>query len=120
MSSASRTGSCRGTSSAATETGSVVVRAVIAAARTMGDGRYPSSEAWCSESTAAAAPCSSPHAAISRAAAYSSSVVAGPELGARMSNRIMNTDGSYGADPRRSCGVRDSDDEARSHRRTEE
>ena len=39
MSSASRTGSCSGTSSAATMIGIVVVRAAIAVASTIGDGR---------------------------------------------------------------------------------
>jgi hypothetical protein len=39
MSSASRTGSCSGTSSAATLIGTVAVRAAIAVASTMGAGR---------------------------------------------------------------------------------
>ncbi len=39
MSSARRTGSCSGTSSAATMIGTVVVRAATAAASTSGDGR---------------------------------------------------------------------------------
>ena len=68
MSSARRTGSCSGTSSAATVIGIVEVRAAIAVARISGDGRYPSGDAWCSETATASAPCCSPHTAISMAA----------------------------------------------------
>ena len=44
------------------------MRAAIAVARTIGEGLYPSSDPWCSQSTAAAHPRVSLHVAISIAA----------------------------------------------------
>src|SRR5215469_2390563 len=46
---------------------------------------------WCSHTTAARAPRLSDHSAISRAVEYSSGAGA-PQSGARMSNRIRNTE----------------------------
>src|SRR5579859_8088048 len=74
--------------------GSVVVRAAIAVAKTIGDGRYPSLTPWCSQTTAARAPRLSDHSAISRAAAYRS-VAGAPHSGARMSNRMRNIGGTF-------------------------
>ncbi len=69
MSSASLIGSYNGTSSAATLIAICLVRAAMAEARINGDGRYPSSDMWCSETATAVNPWSSLHAAMSSAAA---------------------------------------------------
>ncbi len=74
MSSASRTGSQNGSTTAASMIGSRSVRAAIADASTSGEGRWPSSAPWCSDSTATIAPRVSAHAHMSIAAAYSSLV----------------------------------------------
>jgi hypothetical protein len=70
-----------------------VVRAAMAAAITSGEGRYPSSEAWCSEMATDRQPRVSAHSTISRAAAYRSAGGVGP--GARRSKRSRN----MGPDP---------------------
>ena len=59
MSSASRTGSYRGAIRAHTVMGMRPVTAATAAAATSGEGRYPSSEPWCSERLTASWPHSS-------------------------------------------------------------
>ena len=94
MSSASRTGSQNGSTTAASMIGSRSVRAAMADASTIGDGRWLSSAPWCSDSTATTAPRVSAQAHMSMAAAYNS-VVGAPDEGARMSNRIVNTRADY-------------------------
>ena len=89
-SSANRTGSYSGRSAAATTIGVVVVTAASAAAIGNGDGRYPSSEAWCSETTTVAQPRLSAHAAMSIAARYRAPRAVASWPGARMSKRIVN------------------------------
>ena len=69
ISSARRTGSRKGSSTAAIMIGTRSVRAAIADARSNGAGRYPSGDAWCSHSTTAAQPRVSAQAHISMAAA---------------------------------------------------
>src|ERR1700741_5088875 len=62
----------------------------MAGASINGDGRYPSSDPWCSHSTAARPPCFSAHAHISGTAAYSATGGA-PREGARISKRSVYT-----------------------------
>lgn len=90
MSSASRTGLYNGRMRALTAMGTDVVRAASAAAIGNGLGRYPSSAAWCSDTTSRIRPRDSAHAAMSSAAGYSDDAGA-PPAGARMSNRRVNT-----------------------------
>ena len=94
MSSASRTGSQNGSTTAANMIGSRSVRAAIADANTSGEGRWLSSAPWCSDSTATIAPRDSAQAHMSIAPAYKS-LVGAPNEGARMSNRIVNTRTDY-------------------------
>src|SRR4051812_43481410 len=94
MSSASRTGSQNGSTTAASMMASRSVLAAMADANTIGEGRWLSSAPWCSESTATTAPRVSAQAHMSIAAAYNSFVGA-PDEGARISNRMVNTRTDY-------------------------
>ena len=91
MSSASRTGSQNGSTTAASMMASRSVLAAIADASTIGDGRWLSSAPWCSDSTATMAPRDSAHAHMSMTAGYRS-VVGAPVDGARISKRTVNID----------------------------
>ena len=98
MSSASRTGSQNGSTTAASMIARRSVLAAIADASTIGEGRWLSSAPWCSDSTATIAPRVSAHAHMSIAAAYNSFVGA-PDEGARISNRMVNTRTDYNPIP---------------------
>ena len=69
------------------------VRPAMAAAATIGAGRKPSAEPWCSLTTIESKPTRSAHSAMSRVALCNSAGVAGPHDGARMSNRMKVSTG---------------------------
>src|ERR1700736_708311 len=68
----------------------VVVRAARAAANTIGDGRYPSSEQWCSEREMATHPRVSAQAAMSSAARIRSGADVAANEGWRRSKRTAH------------------------------
>ena len=88
MSSANRTGSYSGAISAHTAIWIRLVTAATAEAAMRGEGRYPSSEPWCSDRLTASCPVRSAYTAMSRAARYRSRRSSGPAPGARKSNRV--------------------------------
>jgi hypothetical protein len=68
ISSARRIGWYSGSSAAATMIGNDFVRAAIAVASTIGEGRYPSLDVWCSQMIVLTHPRVSAHSAMSSAA----------------------------------------------------
>src|SRR4051794_39822472 len=81
------------------------VRAAIAAASGTGDGREPSGDAWCCDTTAMTHPRVSAHSAISMEVSYIAARAAGSVVRDRIPNRIMNIRGTV-RDAPTSRGVR--------------
>src|SRR5215475_8915580 len=72
----------------------------MAVAMMSGAGMYPSGDAWCSDTIAAAQPLPSAHSAISTAVSYCDAIWAGVMPGTRRSNLIV-----YIGSPGLQCGL---------------